>query len=151
LLPNCGRAELCDCRARPAAAAAGLEAHVHAVAVEVLALAGEPDERVAELLVVLAPVENSSLITTSPVGQDTVAQHFDARSVSGSSSIALSVSSRQVARSAARAPRSPPSSLGDQLPGLLDPRERGVDRGRRLAHAGQDLAARTRASAGTRR
>ena len=34
-------------------AAAGLEAHVHAVAVEVLALAGEPDQRVEELLVVL--------------------------------------------------------------------------------------------------
>ena len=37
-------------------AAAGLEAHVHAVAVEVLALARDPDERVEELLVVLLAV-----------------------------------------------------------------------------------------------
>ena len=55
-------------------AAAGLEAHVHAVAVEVLALARDPHQRVEELLVVLLAVGELVLDDQVAGGQDDVAQ-----------------------------------------------------------------------------
>ena len=99
-------------------AAAGLEAHVHAVAVEVLALAGEADHRVPELLVVLhAGRERRRAIFTSPVGR-TTSRRALGRQVGLRQQLAA-VASTTLARGrpspgSARSTR-PPSSSGHEL------------------------------------
>ncbi len=122
-------------------AATGLEAHVHAVAVEVLAFAREPDERVEELLVVLhagrelvldddvaGRQEHVGRATRREVG---LRQQID-RAVGHLCEVAAE--GRQLARDAAEL------VAAHQRPCLVDPRERRLDRGRRLADAREDLA-----------
>ena len=87
------------------------------------------------------PLVNSSWITTLPVGAGHVVAHSDARLVCGSSSIAASVTLARAALAGAQLRGQAAELLrAHQRPRLGDPRERGVDRGRRLADAREDLA-----------
>ena len=85
-------------------AAAGLEAHVHAVAVEVLALARDPDQRVEELLVVL--LAGRELVVDDDVarGQDDVAQAAWTRGRSAAAARSRGRSAARGRSSPARAP-----------------------------------------------
>ena len=137
-----------DVRARLAerdrlVAAAGLEAHVRAVAVEVLALAGEADHRVPELLVVLLVRGERAVLDLDVAGRqhDLASGTSRRRSACGKRSTLASMTLREVARRRAELVDEA-LQLGrrDERAGLRDPRERGVDRRGRLADAGQDLA-----------
>ena len=123
-------------------AAAGLEAHVGAVAVEVLALAGEADHRVPELLVVLRPGRQRAVVDLHVAGR----QHDPRRALGRQVGLRQQRQGRvddlgQVARGRAQLARDALQLGGpEQLARLGDPRERRVDGGGRLADAGQDLA-----------
>jgi hypothetical protein len=120
-------------------AAAGLEAHVHAVAVEVLALAGEPDERVEELLVVL-DAGRELVLDHDVAGRAGHVARAARREVGLRQQLDRAVGQpRQVggagdSSSASRRARSASSGVAG------DPRERARDRGGRLADAREDLA-----------
>ena len=124
-------------------AAAGLEAHVHAVAVEVLALARE--RRRGPSRTPCSSRRRSRTrrwITMSPVGRST-----SARAARGERRLraAARATRRSAARGRAWRARAPwpgrrSSASRDEPARLRDPRERRLDRGRRLADARQDLA-----------
>ena len=113
-----------------------------------------PDQRVEELLVVLRAGRELVLDRRGRrPGSTTSRRHLDARSVCGSSSVARSISSRQVGASRARAPRPARRARPCRrargvcsIHGNAASIVAGVSR-----TPGPDLASRTRASAGTRR
>jgi hypothetical protein len=94
-------------------AAAGLEAHVLAVGVEVLALAGEAHQRVPELLVVLdAGGEGPVLDLDVARGQDVRSRHLANRFCCGKKRTAASVARARSRAAGLRSRARPPSSSG---------------------------------------
>ena len=123
-------------------ASAGMQAHVVAVAVEVLALGRDAGHRVPELLGDLGAGRQRAVVDAALEDRQQVLGGAPREQV-GLAHQAQAL--RRHAREARGArlqlvDQAAQLGLAEQRPGLLDPGEGGGHRRRRLAHAGQDLA-----------
>ena len=139
-------------RARRLVAAAGLEAHVGAVAVEVLALAGEADHRVPELLVVLAPVESGAVLDLHVAGrQHDLRRAFATRSACGSRSTLASMTCARSRVAGLSSSRRPWSSAGETSARAWSIHGNAASIVAAVSRTPAGSRARTRAWSGTRR